>query len=454
MTIRENAAIIAEFVADLRGTELPPEVVIIAKQSLIDWFAVCIAAVQDGEARLAADTIHAWKSSGNAVSVDGRSGSAAPIALINGTYSHALDYDDFHIASVHHAGGPTFAAALAVAMDHGCSGQDALKAFVSAFEVSTQIGMNDVGLSLGNAGWHPTCILGHISSTIACATLLKLDCQQIENALGFAAAQAGGLMSSAGTIAKPFLVGKSAMAGVISAELTVRGLRAPRHLLEGASGLFATLFQKNVAPELHRLGREWQMLQNTFKPYSACQLTHASIDVARTLSSQFEAAAVSSVKAYVNPFALKIAGHEQPSSPLQARFSLKHCIAMALLGHGASPADFTDESVKDSQIARLRDLIEIVPTEGVSRTSARLEVVANGKQNAATTSAALGSLGRPMSMVATEDKFLESVVNELGSRSKTMLDALKSFEQRGAIEEVAKLLRSIQGQAHPSPAAV
>lgn len=442
MSQNPNASAIGRFVSELQGAKLPANVMDAAKQSLIDWFAVCAAASADREAGLVADTMMAWRSQGEAVSIGGRTGSAGPVALINATYSHALDFDDFHIASIHHAGGPTFAATLAMAMDRHLSGEAVLRAFVAGFEVGTRVGMNDLGLTLGNGGWHPTCILGHISAAIGCAALLGLDQGKIERALGFAAGQAGGLMASAGTIAKPFLVGKSAFSGVLAAELAERGASVPGHLIDAPVGIFGCLLQKEATLDLSRLGVEWEVTNNTFKPYSACQLTHASIDAARLAAARTAPDAIKSVRAFVNPFALKIAGNEKPATSLQAKFSLKHVVAMALRGHGASPGDFTAETVADPRIVGLRDRIEIVPTDDVARVASRLEItLRDGSTIVEFVPAAKGCLEQPMTMADTERKFLDSAGDAFGGKSQAMLDALKHFDDKGAIEEVAALLK-------------
>jgi 2-methylcitrate dehydratase PrpD len=453
MKTNQNSDAISRFVYGLRDAALPADVQTFAKQSLIDWFAVCLAASKDPEAVLAATVVHGWRSKGRAVAVDGRSGSSAPIALVNATYSHALDYDDFHIGSVHHGGGPTFASALALAMDRGRTGEAVLRAFAAGFEVGTHLGMNGRGLAAANAGWHPTCVLGHLSSAAAGASLLELDRDQIARALGFAAAQVGGLMASAGTIAKPFLVGKSAFAGVLSCELAEGGASVPDGLLEGGAGLFAALLQEGITLELDTLGVDWQILRNTFKPYSACQLTHAAIDAAKVVADRVNPDEIASVRAYVNPFAVKIAGYEKPVTPLQARFSLKHCIAMTLLGHGASPGDFTHERVADARIVRLRDLVEIVPTENIARTSGRLEArTHSGALFTGAVPAALGSLERPMSIEDTKRKFLAAASLAIGDRADSMLDALMKFEQKGAIEEVTAALSEIRLSDRVDPA--
>ncbi|UOK73306.1 MmgE/PrpD family protein [Ancylobacter polymorphus] len=439
----DTAAQIARFVASLREQPLPRAVADMAKQSLVDWFAVCFAALEDREARLAAETIHAWRSQGEAVAFDGRTGSAAPIALINGTFAHALDFDDFHLASVHHVGAPTFAAAMALGMDRGLGGAEVLRAFVAGFEVGVRWGMNGTGVALADAGWHPTAVMGTLSSAAACATLLQLDETHIERGVNFAASQVAGLMASAGSIAKPLLVGKAACSGVMSATLAASGALPPPGLLQQEKGVLSVLFQRRIDPPYPPLDGEWQSLQNTFKPYAACQLTHASIDAARQLAAQISPDDILTVHACVNPLAPKVASHRSPRTPLQAKFSLTHCIAMSLLGHSALPQDFTDESVNAPETTRLRDRIEIVTLEQIGRASARLQVtLKSGQQIVQDVAAAAGSPERPMSMEATAGKFMQSATPLLGKDAGRLLETLKNFEHAGAMEAVARLMKA------------
>ena len=164
-----NASAIAGFIDGSQRAPLPEEVLDAAKQCAVDWFAVCLAGRSDPEARAIAHVIQGGRAQGAALALDGRRGAAAPVALLNGTLSHTLDFDDLHLDSVLHASGPTFAAACALGLDRGRSGADILAAFVAGFEVGTQFGLGGTGMKLAQHGWHPTSILGHFSATAACA---------------------------------------------------------------------------------------------------------------------------------------------------------------------------------------------------------------------------------------------------------------------------------------------
>jgi 2-methylcitrate dehydratase PrpD len=434
---------IGGFLSDLRRIPPPPEVMAAARQSLIDWCAAGFAARTDPEAALVAASVHGWRSQGAALGFDGQSGAAAPIALINGTFAHALDYDDFHVASVHHVGAPTFAAVMALGMERGASGARVLRAFIAGFEVAVRLGMSGRGLRLAQAGWHPTSVLGAISAAVALADLLDMEGPALDGLLGHAAAQVGGLMAAAGTIAKPLLVGRAAMSAVIAADLAERGASVPPGLLEGEKGIFTTLFQDaDERPELGALGQSWEVLANTYKPYSSCQLTHAPIDAALAIRDGLAPEAIDSITLRVNPFALTIAGIEAPASPLQCRFSLRQCVAMVLAGSGAGPADFNGDVVDRPDILGLRNRISVETSEEIARTAATIELrTAAGELRSARIEAALGSPDRPMSPQATEAKFRDALQDWPEDRVADFLQVLREVDSRpDALAEISRLV--------------
>lgn len=146
-------------------------------------------------------------------------------ALVNGTMSHVLDYDDAHSGTRSHPSAPLIPALLSVCEYKGGSGDELVTAFITGFEVSTRI-----GLALGNAyydsGWHATSILGRFGAAAGVGKLLNLDAKQLANAFALAGTQAGGLRRVFGTMGKPFHAGKAAMDGMLSALLS-QGFYSP-----------------------------------------------------------------------------------------------------------------------------------------------------------------------------------------------------------------------------------
>ena len=448
-----TASPIARFLARCAYEDLPPEVLDAGRRCAVDWFAAGLAGCEDADSAPFTQLVHRMQSSGAAMVLDGRRAAAAPAALANAVLAHTVDFDDFHLASVHHASAPTFAAVLALGMERGSSGADMLAAFIAGFEVGTHLGLGGAGMRLAQRGWHPTSILGHLSAAAACAALLRLSPQAADRAMGYAAVQAGGLMAAAGTMSKALIVGKAAMSGVWAAELAQEGALAPSGMLDGApQGLMATLFQDATHPVLDGLGDTWQVLQNTFKPYPACQLAHASFDAAKSVATRIRPDRISRVTAHVNPFALTIAKHWQPATPLEARFSLNHCIALGLLGYGAVMEDFTEARLNEPAVRALRERIDGAADETVERWSSRLEVTMDDESHVTEfIPAALGSLGRPMEWGDLESKFRTVASPIFGSRTSRLFGAVGHFDEAGSIESIAEVLSSRESLA-PEPA--
>ncbi len=379
--------------------------------------------------------------------LDGRHAAAGPAALANAVLAHAVDFDDFHLASIHHASAPTFAAVWALGMERGASGADILAAFVGGFEVGTVLGLGGAGMRLAKQGWHPTSILGHLSSAAACAALLRLPPEAMDRAMAYAAVQAGGLMAAAGTMSKALIVGKAAMSGVLAAQLAEAGALAPSGMLGGApQGLLATLFQDSTQPALEGLGARWQVLENTFKPYPACQLAHASFDAAKSVATRVPPERISAVTARVNPFALTIAKHWKPVTPLEARFSLNHCIAIGLLGYGASMEDFTEARLNEPAVRALRERIDGEADDSVERWASRLEIeLDDGTRLTEFVPAALGSLGRPMGWAELETKFMTVASPFFGQAARGIFGSIKAIDELGSVEAIASGLAGRRG---------
>lgn len=425
----------------ITASPLPEAIADSARMALVDWFAVGLAGMADREARALAETVHQWQSVGRAPVLDGRRAAPAAAALINGAAAHTLDFDDFHIASLLHPGAPTFAAVLALGYHRQVSGAQMLAAFVCGVEIGARSGLDGVGETLAARGWHPTSVLGHLSAAAAAAALFQFDEHRFARALCLAAAQAGGLMGAAGSFAKPFAVGKAAMNGVIAAELAASGASAPAGLLDdGDRGLFGSMLQQHK-PTPQTPDPRWLTLDNTFKPYPSCQLTHAAYEAGLLAYPSLSDRIPRVVTLTVHPLAPVIACHHTPRSILQARFSLPYCVALGLQGRRAVLSEFSDEGLADSRSGELARCIQVKTDASVARWSARIRVeFTEGDVFQAEVPAALGSLDRPMSWPDIEAKFIDTVEPINGPSARPLLEALRRFDSPGAADEVAALL--------------
>lgn len=439
---RANSARAAEFVGEVRAAPLSEASLDAAKMCLVDWLAVCIGARSLPEAIILRRYLEAVGAPGAAPLLIGGTAAAETAALVNGTLSHCLDYDDTHIPTALHASGPTWAAVMALGAVRESSEMDLLKAFVCGFEVGASLGSGGIGVRLNESGWHSTGVLGRLSSATAAACLLGLDSRSVEDALGLAATQASGLTASFGTMAKPFHAGKAGMDGVIAAELAEAGLGASRELLDSAKGLFGTVFQdRETVPNLAGLGVVSEIMRNSLKPYAACQLTHAPIDAGRELREKIGNAQVEAITVHVNPLGVEIAGVREPRTPMAGRFSTAYCVALALCGYPVSPDDFVDARLSDPRLIDLTRRVELIGTPAVTRTGARLEArLADGSEVEVTIEHAFGSEGNPMKWPQLEAKFMSLVTPHLGGSTTELYETLTGFERPGAFARTLELL--------------
>ena len=452
---KANSARAAEYIGEMRSQPLSASSLDAAKMCLVDWLAVCIGARGLPEASVLRRYLTAVGGPGVSPLLIGGSAGAETAALVNGTLSHCLDYDDTHIPTALHASGPTWAAVLALGAARKSDELGMLRAFVGGFEVGASLGSGGVGVRLNESGWHSTGVLGRISSATASACLLGLDAPAIEDALGLAATQASGLTASFGTMAKPFHAGKAAMDGVIAAELAEAGLGASRELFDSAKGLFGTVFQdRKTVPSLAGLGLVSEIMRNSLKPYAACQLTHGPIDAAKALRDKIGNAQVEAITIHVNPLGVEIAGVREPRTPMAGRFSTAYCVALALCGYPVSPDDFVEARLNDPRLMDLTRRVELSGTPEVTRTGARLEArLADGSETVVTIEHAFGSEGNPMKWPQLEAKFMSLVTPHLGTATTDLYEALTHFERTGALAETLTLLGRLAGICvEPSPA--
>src|SRR5262245_9780119 len=88
--------------AGLRFEDIPPDVVQLARQCALDWFGVTVAGSREPAAQIVLAEA-AEEGAGTSTVVGHRERlPASTAALVNGTASHALDYDDVNTAMTGH----------------------------------------------------------------------------------------------------------------------------------------------------------------------------------------------------------------------------------------------------------------------------------------------------------------------------------------------------------------
>ncbi len=373
---------LARHAASLRFDDLPPEVVAVAKQCVLDVLGVAIAGVDEPVARLVHDVTMAERASGSS-SLLGRPGqrtSAGAAALVNGTAAHALDYDDVLTSMTAHPSAPVVPAVLALAEERHASGRSLLEAFVSGYEVEGRIG-TAVAPSHYRRGFHATGTVGTFGAAAATARLLGLGAEETATALGIAGAQAAGLKCEFGTMTKPLHAGKAAANGLFASRLAARGFTSARDVIGCEQGFGATQADSSDPDVLTApFGAPWYVLQTLFKLHASCHYTHSIFDALEAVRDAVTVEEVDRVEVRVHPDLLAACGIPMPETGLEGKFSMAYVAALALAYGSADPSWFTDEAVRAPLLRELCEKVEIAPSADVHPFSSEcvVEMVGGG----------------------------------------------------------------------------
>lgn len=433
-----NSAVIAEHLAGALDRPLPRDVADAGRLCLADWTAVALGALDEPAGRAVLDVATAWGSIGTSTLLAGGRAAAPIAALCNGTLAHCLDFDDTYVKGNTHISAPVWAATLATGEAVGASESQMLTAFVAGFETAAQVGRG-LGEAVTARGWHATGVFGCLGAAAAAGVLLKLDASRMAYALGAAATQAGGLTGSFGTMSKPFHAGKAAMNGVIAAELARSNFVSAIGLLDAGGGLDNAVIQDRRVAITPADFSEWQILGNSFKPFAACHLAHPAINAAQDASrAGIRPGDIRGVRAEVGALAHQVTGGRDgmPSTPLEGKFDLKHCVALALHGHALSAWDFAEPFVVDDSVRRIASLVRVEPSQAQGYASARLTIeLSNGQSQQIDIRTAKGHPGNAMDWDDMRLKF-DGLVDD----GEVLFQALRAFGNgHGALDALRRL---------------
>src|SRR5687768_10285052 len=171
---------LARRIAALRYEDLPPEAVHWAKVGILDTVGVTLAGADDPCATIVAGVLSSTGSS--LVLGSGKRVGSLDAALVNGTASHALDFDDCNNTLGGHPSAPILPALFALADETGATGRDFITAYVAGFETETKLSLG-VNFYQYTRGWHPTTTIGVFGAAAACARLMNLDAERTAVAL-------------------------------------------------------------------------------------------------------------------------------------------------------------------------------------------------------------------------------------------------------------------------------
>ena len=376
-------------------------------------------------------------------------------ALANGTFGHALDFDDINRSMRGHPTVPVLPATLAVAEEMKVSGEKVLEAFLLGFEVETKLGAG-INPYLFENGWHPTAVLGSMGAAAASAKILNLPVEKTCMALGIAGSFASGLRQNFGTMTKPLHAGHAAQNGVVAAKLARRGYTADSAIVEGKLG-YAQAFAGPKKYDLDKitadLGSRFDILSPGvgLKRYPSCARTHPAIDAMLDMVMKNDilpenVQSISCAGSYTTPTMLI---HSRPQTALEGKFSMEFCMALALLERKVELPHFKNQKVQDPRIQELikkvsfsiRPDLNTIENSGNPSTTVKV-LLKDGREFTKTVDEAKGTPGNPLNAEEARDKYRQCVKGIQSRREmEKSIEIVENLETLKKITVLTDLLR-------------
>lgn len=418
---------IARFVADSGIADAPDGAVEKSKKVLADTFAVMLAGAGSEVAPPLLQYVAQSGAGGDCPILGTKLRTNAELAaMVNGTFAHAMDFDDVLVMMPGHPSAIVLAVALAASARQDISGQQLLEAHLIGIEAGAKIGL---GITLGhyNRGFHGTGTLGLFSGVTALAKLYRLDAPTLRIALGIASSMASGVRRNFGTMTKPLHTGWAARSAVTAVELARCGFTAAPDVLEAKSGFFAAygVEESSAQAAVESLGRTWAIDEPGIglKKYPCYNGSQRAMDGVLQLRQKLglTAETLQRLECRMPPGGMHVLIYPQPVTGLEGKFSLQYVLAAGVLDGEYGLGTFTDAAVNRPAIRALMQKIVAREDEGCSNNDPLMKTRAagargfvevevhttDGRSEVARVHAAPGHPLRPLSWQDIEHKFMD-----------------------------------------------
>jgi len=365
-------------------------------------------------------------------------------AFVNAAMGRALDLCD-SIAPGPHIGAALIAGCLAAAeLRGGMNGRDFFAAIAVGNEVAARMNLTEEAYN----GLDPTGICVIFGVAAAVSRILGLSKRETWNALALAFNRCGGSFQSHidGSLGVRFVQGWVAQGGVICSRLASQGITGPRNFLNGIYG-YLHLYGKDLFTGdriTADLGRIYRLQNMVYKKYPSCALTQGPTDTILKLMTEEKIAArdVDRIEVTVPPYTHKLVGHEfeiGDNPRVNAQFSIRYCVANAMLRGGAKIEHFEEALIRDGKVAEFTKKIALIPDSALEKrghTAMDMRVrLKDGREFFRQLDIAPGFPGNPLTREDHEKRFLDCL-----GFAKMPIGEKKATEIVGMIENLENVV--------------
>jgi 2-methylcitrate dehydratase PrpD len=361
---------LARFAATIDAAGLDTAVAEAVKTNILDTLSCALAGSSAPAIAEVSGLVREWGGAPQAdMFVFGGKFPAHHAAWVNSGMSHARDYDDTHDTAVLHAGVSSVPAAIAAGQLRGnLSGADLIAAVAAGIETTCRLGIA-TKLDLIESGFIYTSLLGYFGATAAAGRAFGLTADEMVNAFGIIYSSVAGnhQVTRDASLMKRLQPGLAAQAAVVAVQLAKRGIRGAQNVFDGADGFFRVYLHGEVdAREVRKdLGKRFELLNLSYKPYPCCRDVHAAVDAVLQLRKKADRPArdIQSIRVGVTapgyqmvcvPEHVRLA----PRTIVEAQFSIPYTVAAAWIDGGLGMSHFSDEGLQRKDILDLTKQVQ------------------------------------------------------------------------------------------------
>jgi len=436
----------------------------IARTGIIDTIGVTLAGVPEDCTQILLRIPGVATAPGKALIFGStRRTSALDAALINGTASHALDYDDFSSDFGGHQSVPLVAPLFALAEERGANGIQVMVAYAAGLEALIRLA-RAVNFVHYDKGWHPTATLGVFGAAAACGHLIGLDKARMATAFALAASMSSGLKANFGSMTKPFHVGHCARNGLLAALMAEQGFEARHGVMEHKQG-FLDVYNGPGLHDAEKIFADWAKPVEleapgiALKQFPCCGSTHPAIAMMLKLVKEERITAADVAKIEILPHARRMPHTDNPwpVTPLQAKFSVQYGVVRALISGAPRIAHFEGTAALEPEVQRLLGLVSTAPHPDMPRNGADqwgAEVIVtthDGRRLSRRVNQMVGRGGdNPMTSDELWEKFTDCAERGIPRENiAPLFDRLESLEETSDIGAITRLLESPEKTTAP-----
>lgn len=369
----------------------------------------------------------------------GFSSSIERAILANGHFCHAAELEDDQFPSVT-SDITVFPVIFPMAEKFKLTGKEVVEASAVGIEVMNRVGM----YSLAYRGMTDLAFFGVIGGAVTAAKALKLNKEQIANAIGIAIGRAGGYITNFGTDAHYLESSMACRDGYFAAIMAQKGLTGTTNI-EGWLKQLHDRQDLNVGKIVEGIGKDrWYVHNIWIKKYPCCFLTHRQIDMMLQMKQNYGLTPenINYVEIDAGPVDVTC-DRPNPKHVEDSRFSFQHIMSAILIDGDIGYSSFTDAKIASPEFSKLREKVKVVhrkdwPAEfnsGIARVAVSLK---NNVLYEEKLEQPLGGAKRPLSEEQFVDLYRKYTRNFLGE--KAIAETSKSILTLEKVGDISKLM--------------